>query len=54
MPMKKYESRGYMPRNSGKIHVKATICVSRMKLRTLAKFQQCVRTIKSCFIAHQI
>ena len=52
MPMKQYESRDY--KNYGKIHVKATICVSRIKFRTLAKFQQCVRTIKSFFTAHQI
>ena len=52
MPMKQYESRGYMPQNCGKIHVKANIGVSRMKSRTLAKFQQCVRTIESYFIVH--
>ena len=39
-------------KNYGKIHVKANIGVSRMKSRTLANFQQCVRTIKSCFIVH--
>ena len=39
-------------KNYGKIHVKANIAVLRMKSRTLAKFQQCVRTLKSCFIVH--
>ena len=41
-------------KNYYKIRVKATICVSRMKLRTLVKFQQFVRTIKYRFIVHQI
>ena len=35
-------------KNYGKLHVKANIGVSRMKSRTLAKFQQSVRTLKSC------
>ena len=50
MPMKQYESHGYMSQtlwqNSRESYT--------MKLRTLVKFQQFVRTIKSYFIVHQI
>ena len=42
------EAAAICHKSYGKIQVKATICVSRMKSRTLAKFQQSVRTLKSC------
>ena len=54
MPMKQYESRGCMSQKLMQNHVKTTVCFKNEVIRTLAKFQQCVRTVKSCFIVHQI
>ena len=48
------EAEAICHKSYGKVHVKSTICVSRMKSRTLAKFQQSVRTSQILFIKFDV
>ena len=55
MPMKQYKKAvAVCHKKLMQNHVKTTVCFKNEVIRTLAKFKQCVRTIKSCFIVHQI